>query len=255
MRQQDFNLEFNKMFEWFSNGSCPSSFKFEADLYKKLWVFFLTGDSYYFVINHHSLQFEFVSKEVEDIMGYLPTEFDIAFMNDKLHPDDRSWFLSFGKDMIAFFAQLPIEKILKYKVRYDIRFKKKNGDYARILYQGILLEHDEEGRFLRSLSVHTDITYLKQEGRPVLSFIGMDGEPSVVDVSSQNIYLESKDELTNREKQVLALLIQGKLSKEISIILNISKQTVDTHRKNMLHKKNLSTTGELIGKAILNGWI
>ena len=45
------------------------------------------------------------------------------------------------------------------------------------------------------------------------------------------------------------------MSKEISCILNISKQTVDTHRKNMLHKNNLSNTGELIGKAIRYGWI
>ena len=37
---------------------------------------------------------------------------------------------------------------MKYKVRYDIRMRKLNGDYARMLYQGILLEHDEQGRFL-----------------------------------------------------------------------------------------------------------
>ena len=61
--------------------------------------------------------------------------------------------------------------------------------------------------------------------------------------------------MTTREKQVLKLLMEGKLSKQISIILNISKQTVDTHRKNMLHKKNLNNTGELIGKAIRYGWI
>jgi DNA-binding CsgD family transcriptional regulator len=157
--------------------------------------------------------------------------------------------------MVDFFTQLPVDKLLKYKVRYDIRFRKKNGDYARILYQGILLEHDEKGRILRSLSVHSDITYLKQEGRPVISFIGMDGEPSYFDVTSKNIFVESNDDLTRREKQVLKLLIEGKLSKEISGILKISKQTVDTHRKNMLHKKNLSNTGELIGKAIRYGWI
>ncbi|HTH31462.1 MAG TPA: LuxR C-terminal-related transcriptional regulator, partial [Lacibacter sp.] len=60
---------------------------------------------------------------------------------------------------------------------------------------------------------------------------------------------------TKREKQVLKLLIEGKPSKEISSLLKISKQTVDTHRKNMLHKKHLSNTGELIGKAIRCGWI
>lgn len=144
---------------------------------------------------------------------------------------------------------------MKYKVRYDIRFRKKNGDYARILYQGVLLEYDRSGRFLRTLSVHSDITYLKQEGKPVLSFIGMDGEPSYFDVASKNIFIESKEELTRRERQVLLLLIDGKLSKEISHALNISKQTVDTHRKNMLRKKQLSNTGELVGKAIRYGWV
>jgi DNA-binding CsgD family transcriptional regulator len=188
-------------------------------------------------------------------MGYHPTEFDIPFMNSKLHPDDRSWFLAFGTSMVDFFSQLPADKLMKYKVRYDIRFRKKNGDYARILYQGILLEHDENGRFLRTLSVHSDITYLKQDGKPILSFIGMDGEPSYIDVASNNIFIESKEELTSREKQILTLLIGGKLSKEIASILKISKQTVDTHRKNMLHKNHLNNTGELIGKAIRYGWI
>jgi DNA-binding CsgD family transcriptional regulator len=255
MKEEVFDLAFNRMFKWFGSEAYPMKLKFELDLYKKLWNFFLVGDSYYFIINHHTFQFEFVSKEVENIMGYLPSEFDISFMNGKLHPDDRSWFLIFGKSMIDFFSQLPIEKILKYKVRYDIRFKKKDNSYARILYQGILLEHDSSGRFLRSLGIHSDITYLKQEGKPVLSFIGIDGEPSYLDVAGNENFIESKDGFTKREKQVLKLLIEGKPSKEISSLLKISKQTVDTHRKNMLHKKHLSNTGELIGKAIRCGWI
>lgn len=255
MKQEAFNLEFDKMSKWIRNESSPTQLKFELDFYKKLWNFFLIGDSYYYVINHHSLTFDFISIEVENVMGYHPSEMDPLWMNEKLHPDDRSWFLAIGDSIFSFFRQLPLEKLLKYKVRYDIRYRKKNGDYARILYQGILLEHDEKGKFLRTLNVHTDITYLKPEGKPVLSFIGMDGEPSFCDVMSKNGFIESKEELTRREKQILKLLIEGKLSKEISSILNISKQTVDTHRKNMLHKKDLSNTGELIGKAIRYGWI
>jgi DNA-binding CsgD family transcriptional regulator len=255
MKQEAFDLEFSKMSKWIRNESSPTQLKFELDFYKKLWNFFLIGDSYYYIINHHSLTFDFMSKEVEEIMGYHPSEMDLLFMNGKLHPDDRSWFLAIGDSIFSFFRKLAVEKLLKYKVRYDIRFRKKNGDYARILYQGILLEHDEKGKFLRTLNVHTDITYLKQEGKPVLSFIGMDGEPSFCDVISKNDFIVSKEDLTRREKQVLKLLIEGKLSKEISSILNISKQTVDTHRKNMIHKKDLSNTGELIGKAIRYGWI
>ncbi|MGZ5134907.1 MAG: LuxR C-terminal-related transcriptional regulator [Flavitalea sp.] len=255
MKPELFNKEFNKMFKWFGNESAPSLLRSDLDLHKKLLNFFLIGDSYYFILNHNSLTCDVVSKEVNDVIGYPPSVFNIQFMNDRIHPDDRPWFLTFGNRMIEFFSQLPVEKVMKYKVRYDVRFRKKNGDYVRILYQGVILEHDERGRFLRSLGVHTDITYLKQEGKPILSFVGMDSEPSYLDVGLNSNFIESNDGLTRREKQVLTLLIKGKLSREIGSILNISKKTVDTHRKNMLHKNSLRNTGELIGKAVTYGWI
>jgi DNA-binding CsgD family transcriptional regulator len=253
MRQESLDFDVNKMFNGL--GSHPVSSTFELDLYKRLLSFFLIEDSYYFIINHHTETFEFISKEVEKVMGYCPTEFDIHFMDIKLHADDRTWFLVIGNAIRDFFSLLPVEKMMKYKVRYDVRFRKKNGDYGRILCQGILLEHDESGKFLRTLNVHTDITHLKPEGTPELSFIGIDGEQSYLHAVSKNTFTESREELTKREKQVLKLLIEGKLSKEISSILKISKQTVDAHRKNMLRKNNLSNTGELIGKAIRHGWV
>ena len=48
---------------------------------------------------------EFVSKEVEDIMGYSTLEFGIPFMNEKIHPEDHSWFLTFGNSVIDFISQ------------------------------------------------------------------------------------------------------------------------------------------------------
>jgi DNA-binding CsgD family transcriptional regulator len=140
-------------------------------------------------------------------------------------------------------------------VRYDFRFKKKNGDYIRVLHQVAVVEHDETGGIIRTLGVHTDITHLKREGRPVMSFIGIEGEPSYLDIDVKSKFIENKKILTNREKEILKLLMEGKLSKEVSDILNISKQTVDTHRKNMLRRNSLNNTGELIGKAIKQGWI
>jgi len=255
MKPELFNQEFNKMFKWFTTEASPALLKLELELYKKFWNFFLLGDSYYFVLNHHSLECDLVSKEVEDVIGYSRDEFNLFFINKIIHPDDQPWYVSLGYRVSEFLAKLPKEKLMNYKLRYDFRYRKKNGDYARLLYQGIIIEHDENGRLIRTLGVHTDITYLKKEGRPVLSFIGLDDEPSYVDIDLQNIFTERKGDFTAREKQVLKLLIEGKLSKQISTILNISKQTVDTHRKNMLHKKNLNNTGELVGKAITLGWI
>ena len=117
------------------------------------------------------------------------------------------------------------------------------------------MQHDERGGIIRTLGVHTDITQLKAEGKPVMSLIGMDGEPSYLNIDVKTAFIESKETLTKREKEVLRLMVEGKLSKQIGGILNISKQTVDTHRKNMLRKNSLSNTGELIGKAIKQGWL
>jgi DNA-binding CsgD family transcriptional regulator len=196
-----------------------------------------------------------VSPQVTALLGYTQAEFTVPLFMDLIHPEDRPWFLTFETKTAEFLSQLPVEKLMSYKVRYDFRFKKKNGDYIRVLHQVAVVEHDEKGGIIRTLGVHTDITHLKPYGKPVLSYIGLNGEPSYQDVDIKNAFIESKEVLTRREKQVLILLIEGKLSKEICLILNISKQTVDTHRKNMLYKNKLNNTGELIAKAIRMGWI
>ena len=174
---------------------------------------------------------------------------------DKSHPDDRPYFLNFEHKAAQFLAMLPIKKLMKYKVRYDYRVQKKSGEYIRVLQQSTAIEHDENGGIIRTLSIHTDITHLKPEGKPVLSFIGLDGEPSYINVDVEKVFTVSNEFLSKREKEVLTLLIEGKLSKEIGDILHISKQTVDMHRKNMLHKNKLSNTAELISSAIRKGWI
>lgn len=255
-KQELFKQELNKIFTQFANeATLPGVLQLELDLYKKLWNFFLAGDSYYFIFNYHTLQCDFVSNEAEAIHDCKLSEFDIISLSEKIHPDDFPYFLAIGENIKEFCSKLPVEKIMKYKARYDVRYPKKNGGYMRLLYQGIIIEHDEKGGLQRSFGIHTDITYLKKEGKPALSFIGIDGEPSYIDIDLQKGFHNGKDDFTIREKEILKLLIEGKLSKEISTILNISKQTVDTHRKNMLHKKHLGNTNELISKAIIHGWI
>ncbi|MFK8059967.1 MAG: response regulator [Polaribacter sp.] len=56
--------------------------------------------------------------------------------------------------------------------------------------------------------------------------------------------------LSNREKEILNLISEGKTSKEIAETLFIAKTTVDTHRKNMIRKLDLSTGNELVKYAI-----
>jgi two-component system, NarL family, nitrate/nitrite response regulator NarL len=55
--------------------------------------------------------------------------------------------------------------------------------------------------------------------------------------------------LTRREKEILKLIASGKKSNEIATQLFLSPYTVETHRKNLLTKFNVSNTAQLINKA------
>lgn len=68
----------------------------------------------------------------------------------------------------------------------------------------------------------------------------------------ENVTIGKTDKviLSNREKEILQLIANGKTSKEISESLFIAKTTVDTHRKNMIRKLNLSSGNELVKYAI-----
>ena len=69
---------------------------------------------------------------------------------------------------------------------------------------------------------------------------------------------EEDDELhrlTNREKQVLQLIAQGKSNKEIATLLELSVNTVSVHRANLMEKMNIHRTAELVLFAIRKGLV
>jgi len=54
------------------------------------------------------------------------------------------------------------------------------------------------------------------------------------------------EEFTSREKEILIQISSGHESKDISAYLNISVETVKTHRKNMLKKSLAKNMFELV---------
>lgn len=58
--------------------------------------------------------------------------------------------------------------------------------------------------------------------------------------------------LTKRELEILKLIGVGKINQEIADELFIGKTTVETHRKNMMRKLDLSGSGELLRFALQN---
>ncbi|EJL22607.1 response regulator transcription factor [Novosphingobium sp. AP12] len=58
--------------------------------------------------------------------------------------------------------------------------------------------------------------------------------------------------LTAREREIVQLIAEGKLNKQIAHMLNISVKTVETHRAAAMHKLKLRSTAELVLYAVRN---
>lgn len=63
---------------------------------------------------------------------------------------------------------------------------------------------------------------------------------------------DHSDELSQREREVLKLMIKGRINKEIADELNISLSTVIFHRNNICDKLNTRSIGRLTIYAVLN---
>ena len=61
---------------------------------------------------------------------------------------------------------------------------------------------------------------------------------------------DSYDLLTEREKEVLQLLAEGKSNKDTAVLLNLSTNTVETHRTRMMQKLGLHSTADIVLYAV-----
>jgi DNA-binding NarL/FixJ family response regulator len=61
---------------------------------------------------------------------------------------------------------------------------------------------------------------------------------------------DSYDLLTDREKEILQLLAEGKSNKEVATTLDLSTYTVETHRTHIMQKLNLHSAAEIVLYAV-----
>jgi two-component system, NarL family, response regulator NreC len=81
--------------------------------------------------------------------------------------------------------------------------------------------------------------------------------PSIANIVVSEAVYKDSDAATNvfqvlsaREREVLQLFAEGKTTKEIAYLLEISGRTVDAHRKNVMEKLGLNTLADLTRYAL-----
>ncbi len=73
--------------------------------------------------------------------------------------------------------------------------------------------------------------------------------------SNESLFEFSKSILSKREKEIIELIAKELTTDEIALQLNISKNTIETHRKNIFYKLQVRNIAGLIKKAIYLGVI
>ena len=138
----------------------------------------------------------------------------------------------------------------------------KNCPDVRVV---ILSMHSDESYVVRALDAGARGYLLKDsaeddlvqairtvaEGRPYFSpAISATLLEDYVRTLRQRGLTDSYDLLTDREKEVLQLLAEGKANKEAAALLNLSPYTIETHRTNLMQKLNLHNTAEIVLYAV-----
>lgn len=244
--------EVQKIWETISTGENVLDENFDLSFQRKLLDVFHAGSFFFYVVNVRKSLLEYMSPEIKQVLGY-DTNVTLEDIVSLIHPEDVPYFVSFEAAVRNFFSALSGNRLFSYKVQYDLRFKKQDGNYMRVLHQFVIIQHD--ARDIKTFAVDTDITHLKTTGKPQLSFIGLDGSASYMNVDTEKDLTTDKGLFTKRERQILQALAAGMSSQEISEMLSISKYTVDVHRKNMLKKTEAKSTYEILQKAFNRGWV
>ncbi len=167
------------------------------------------------------------------------------FFDSKVHPEDLLKLIGEGIVLLELCLALPPQKQKEYKLVNEYRIKNGKNEFVRVIEQHQILEHDPNNNIWLVLSI-MDIAPdqgLDQLAKSRLINFKL-GE--LYDFPPFGFEENPSPTLSSREKEVLALISKGLISKQIADKLYISVHTVNTHRQRILKKLKVSNTFEAI---------
>lgn len=206
------------------------------------------GSSGYNVFDVSKRKVLFYSSNFGQLLGYVHADYENIsqqFFADKIHPDDKLKLSLQGISTLKILNSLSSEEKLIHKEIKEFRMLNAQNKYVRLIEQYQIIELDKKGQIWLLMGV-VDISPNQEEFSGIKvqllnfktgHFIPMDTPP------------KAQIELTKREAEILKLVKEGYLSKEISSKLFISLHTVNTHRQRFLEKLGAQNSMEAVNFA------
>jgi DNA-binding CsgD family transcriptional regulator len=130
---------------------------------------------------------------------------------------------------------------------YSFFYRRKGKDSQEWLVASARLHKDEQG-LPNEVVIYSYFTGLSDDVKIKLHRV-----LEQYDLLRQNV--EKVASLTNREKEILALVAEGMTSEEIAKAIHLSRHTVNTHRKNIYRKLSIQNSADLLKVAEVFGFI
>lgn len=174
------------------------------------------------------------NRYMEDVTGYTMAEMNsrgLDFFKDIMHPDD------FDLTVIAQQSFKENKNIFGGVLRF-----RKRGTDNWLWLAGIAIPYtrDEQGNVKEVICAFVDMT------------LAMDSNDQLTEAMLDVMRRKHEDligKLTPRERDIVKLTVKGLNNKEIAAKLNLSRYTIETHRKNIRIKLKVRNTTELIALA------
>lgn len=202
-----------------------------------------------FTVDVFKERYDFASDNFAHIFGYNPTWIKTIrkqgdLLEERIHPDDRAQLIEYQIEHGQFIYSLPLEKRNDYQQIFQIRMLDARQQYVNVISRQQVIQKDKNGKawmIMGVMDISPDQALTERIKRTVINRKTGEIVASAV--------IQAEQQLTKREKEILILIRQGFLSKEIAYKLNLSIYTVNNHRKNILTKLNVDNIIEAINRA------
>lgn len=219
---------------------------------------FSIGNYFVLVANMKSMEIEFLGGKYQEITGYTEAEIKqrhAEFMMSFAIEPDLQFNLEVVKIAIQYLQKQPVDQRDFIYVTYFYKAYKKNGEVAVMQHQSVPILFDAQKIPYAFTNIITDVSHLGLANIPQATLINR-ANGDIFHLNPNSLSLIRKDfSYSDREIEIIRLLVKGLTSKEIAEQINISYETVRTHRKNILKKSGLNNTAQLIGLAISQGLV
>lgn len=246
MKSDKINSIYNKIFDTYPKVEIEEHIKKLIELD----YFYPYNSTFYCITNTVHQNFEYISKNFTACTGLSRDKMMQGGMDyfwTLFHPEDiKLWLKSLTNLMTFTMTELNDEQRKRMSYTWNYRIKNASNKYVNIIQNTTPLQFDDAKKPIIGMAhytvldgdMHMDICasakYLNDNNEYETLFY-------------ENVYSQKLlDVFTNRERDIIRLIITKNKSEVIADKLNISIHTVNTHRKNILKKINIDSTFELI---------